>query len=101
MLIANTGWWYGEDKYVDCVDVLAKLVCSNRIDVAEFDAFEKAAWKRHSIASVFCRRYDEANVSNIVLRVMSFSGRSNHWSRVLSGEAKRNYENQVADGLWR
>ena len=101
MLVANTGWWYGEDEYIGYVDALSGLVSSNRISSVEFDAFEMAAWNNHTIASSLCRRYNEPAVSNLVHRILSFSSRSNKWARVMSGEAKRCYEEQVAEGLWR
>lgn len=100
LLLINTGWWCGEDIYLGYLARLSELVVSNRLNSCEFDAFEGAAWNRHTVASSVFRRCREQDVSNAVVRIISFSQRTNHWNGAFSGSALMRYERQVADGLW-
>ena len=46
-------------------------------------------------------QYDKPGVSNIVLRLMAYTGETNKYEKVLSGEAKTEYlelEQFMADG---
>lgn len=100
MLLINTGWWLGESAYLGYLSSLSELVVSNRLSACEFDAFECAAWNNPAVASSVFRRCGDVSVSNAIIRIMSFSQRTNHWRGVFSGAARERYERQVSLGLW-
>ena len=53
------------------------------------------------LSYILADRYDSPGVSNIVLRLMTYTGETNKYEKVLSGEAKAEYlefEQFMADG---
>lgn len=99
VLLQNTGWFLSQDDYIGYLDVLAGKVENGEIDRDELSCFLKGSWTNHRISSVVYRRYQDVNVSNLILRIQSLGIATNWCTSVLSGHALQKYEFAIEHGI--
>lgn len=99
ILVQNTGWYMSQDIYLRYLEILTGKVERGEIELSELNGFLQGSWKNHPVSSVVYRRYQETEVSNLVLRIQSLGIATNWCSRVLSGHALQRYEFAEGHGV--
>lgn len=99
LLSLGVGKHFGEQFYIDYIDVLADMRTNNVISSGELSWARASA--RFDLMSCFIRRYQEPKVRNIIGKfLVAEPSHSNRWNQVLSGAAYTNYLEEVEAGLW-
>ena len=100
MLLLASAWRLGDDYYLNCLSRNVDLAISGDIAADDLRWFMKGHRTRR-LSYILADRYDSPGVSNIVLRLMTYTGETNKYEKVLSGAAKAEYlefEQFMADG---
>ena len=87
MLLLASAWRLGDAYYLDCLSRSVDLALAGEISSSELRWFMKGHRTRR-LAYILADRYDSPGVSNIVQRLMAYTGETNKYEKVLSGEAK-------------
>ena len=99
LLLAST-WRLGDDFYLDCLSRNVDLAIAGVITSDDLEWYMRGHRTRR-LGYMLEAHYDKPGVSNIVLRLMAYTGETNKYEKVLSGEAKVEYlefEQYMADG---
>ena len=99
LLLAST-WQLGDDFYLDCLSRNVDLAIAGVITADDLEWYMRGHRTRR-LTYMLAAQYDRPGVSNIVLRLMSYTGETNKYEKVLNGEAKTEYlafEQFMADG---
>ena len=99
-LLLASAWRLGDDFYLDCLSRNVDLAIAGVITAEDLEWYMRGHRTR-SLTYMLAAQYDRPGVSNIVLRLMSYTGETNKYEKVLSGEAKTEYlefEQFMADG---
>ena len=89
-ILLASAWWLGDDYYLDCLSRNVDLAISgviSRDDLKWYMTGDRTRDWSYMLAD----QYDRPGVSNIVLRLMSYTGETNKYEKVLSGKAKAEY----------
>ena len=100
MLFLASAWRLGDDYYLNSLSRNVDLAIDGKISADELRWYMKGHRTRR-LTYILAAQYDRPGVSNIVLRLMSFTGETNKYEKVLSGEAKLEYiefERFMAEG---
>ena len=98
-LLAST-WRLGDDFYLDCLSRNVDLAIAGVITADDLEWYMRGHRTRR-LTYMLAAQYDRPGVSNIVLRLMSYTGETNKYEKVLNGEAKTEYlafEQFMAEG---
>ena len=99
-LLLASAWWLGDDYYLDCLSRNVDLAVAGTISANDLRWYMRGHRTRR-LTYLLASQYDRPGVSNIVLRLMTYTGETNKYEKVLSGEAKAEYlefEQFMADG---
>ena len=99
LLLAST-WRLGDDFYLDCLSRNVDLAIAGVITADDLEWYMRGHRTRR-LTYMLAAQYDRPGVSNIVLRLMSYTGETNKYEKVLNGEAKTEYlafEQFMAEG---
>jgi len=99
-LLLASSWRLGDDYYLDCLSRNVDLAINGTITADDLWWYMKGHRTRH-LTYLLASQYDGPGVSNIVLRLIAYTGETNKYEKVLSGEAKAEYlelEQFMADG---
>lgn len=99
-LLLASAWRLGDDFYLDCLSRNVDLAIAGVITAEDLEWYMRAHRTRR-LGYILDANYDKPGVSNIVLRLMAYTGETNKYEKVLSGEAKIEYlelEQYMADG---
>lgn len=97
-LVIGTGKVYGEDLYIDYLDMLATLKTNNVISCADLSWFE--ATTRYDLMSCLVRRYRQSKIVSLLHKLDIALPRGNYWEKIRSGASYTNYLHEVQAGLW-
>lgn len=100
MLLLASAWRLGEDYYLSCLSRNVDLAISGDIAAEDLRWFMKGHRTRR-LSYVLADRYDTPGVSNIVQRLIAYTGETNKYEKVLNGQAKiehAEFEQFLADG---
>ena len=89
-ILLASAWWLGDDYYFDCLSRNVDLAISgviSRDDLKWYMTGDRTRDWSYMLAD----QYDRPGVSNIVLRLMSYTGETNKYENVLSGKTKAEY----------
>lgn len=89
MFLASA-WRLGDAYYLDCLSRNVDLALAGEISSSELQWFMRGHRNRH-LGNILAMQYDRPGVSNIVQRLMAYTGETNKYEKVLSGEAKAEY----------
>ena len=99
-LLLASAWRLGDDFYLDCLSRNVDLAIAGVITADDLEWYMRGHRTRR-LTYMLAAQYDKPGVSNIVLRLMAYTGETNKYEKVLSGEAKTEYlelEQFMADG---
>ena len=99
LLLAST-WRLGDDFYLDCLSRNVDLAIAGVITADDLEWYMRGHRTRR-LTYMLAAQYDRPGVSNIVLRLMSYTGETNKYEKVLNGEAKTEclaFEQFMAEG---
>lgn len=99
-LLLASSWRLGDDYYLDCLSRNVDLAIEGTISADDLCWYMRGHRTRH-LTYLLASEYDRPGVSNIVLRLIAYTGETNKYEKVLSGEAKAEYlefEQFMADG---
>ena len=99
-LLLASAWRLGDDHYLDCLSRNVDLAIGGVITSEDLEWYMRGHRTRH-LTYLLASQYDRPGVSNIVLRLIAYTGETNKYEKVLSGEAKAEYlefEQFMADG---
>ena len=99
-LLLASAWRLGDDYYLDCLSRNVDLAIAGVISADDLEWYMRGHRTRR-LGYMLDANYDRPGVSNIVLRLMAYTGETNKYEKVLSGEAKVEYlefEQHMADG---
>ena len=99
-ILLVSAWWLGDDYYLDCLSRNVDLAVAGTISANDLRWYMRGHRTRR-LTYLLASQYDRPGVSNIVLRLMTYTGETNKYEKVLSGEAKAEYlefEQFMADG---
>ena len=99
-LLLASAWRLGDDHYLDCLSRNVDLAIGGVITSEDLEWYMRGHRTRH-LTYLLASQYDRPGVSNIVLRLIAYTGETNKYEIVLSGEAKAEYlefEQFMADG---
>ena len=99
-LLLASAWRLGDDFYLDCLSRNVDLAVAGVITADDLEWYMRGHRTRR-LTYMLAAQYDRPGVSNLVLRLMSYTGETNKYEKVLSGEAKTEYlefEQFMADG---
>lgn len=100
MLLLASAWRLGDDYYLNCLSRNVDLATSGDIAADDLQWFMKGHRTRR-LSYILADRYDSPGVSNIVQRLIAYTGETNKYEKVLSGQAKiehAEFEQFLADG---
>lgn len=100
MLFLASAWRLDADYYLDCLSRNVDLAIDGKISADELRWYMKGHRTRR-LTYILAAQYDRPGVSNIVHRLIAYTGETNKYDKVLSGEAKAEYielEQYMADG---
>ena len=100
MLFLASAWRLGDDYYLNCLSRNVDLAIDGTISADELRWYLKGHRTRR-LTYILAAQYDRPGVSNIVHRLIAYTGETNKYEKVLSGEAKAEYlelEQFMADG---
>ena len=89
-ILLASAWWLGDDYYLDCLSRNVDLAISgviSRDDLKWYMTGDRTRDWSYMLAD----QYDRPGVSNIVLRLMSYTGETNKYEKALSSKAKAEY----------
>ena len=89
-LLLASSWRLGDDYYLDCLSRNVDLAIAGTITADDLRWYMRGHRTRR-LTYLLASQYDRPGVSNIVLRLMSYTGETNKYTKVLSGEAKVEY----------
>lgn len=87
MMFLASAWRLGDDYYLKCLDANVDLAQSGALSAEELRWFMKGHRVRR-LSYILADRYDQAGVSNIVQKLIVFTGETNKYEKVLTGDAK-------------
>ena len=90
MLLLASSWRLGDDCYLDCLSRNVDLAIAGTITADDLRWYMRGHRTRR-LTYLLASQYDRPGVSNIVLRLMAYTGETNKYTKVLSGEAKVEY----------
>lgn len=99
-LLLASAWRIGDGYYLDCLSRNVDLAISGTISADDLRWYMKGHRTRR-LSYILAAQYDRPGVSNIVHRLITYTGETNKYEKVLSGEAKVEYlefEQFMADG---
>lgn len=99
-LLLASAWRLGDDYYLECLSRNVDLAISGAISSEDLRWYMRGHRTRRLTYILACQ-YDRPGVSNIVHRLIAYTGETNRLEKVLSGEAKAEYlalEQFMADG---
>ena len=100
LLIVAAGACAGESNYLGRVDVVASQVLSNRVETSEMRFFnERCSVKDHWAASVLIRNYQDATISNLIMKINAAGGFPDGVDKIFNGAAKALYEDASYEGM--
>ena len=100
MLLLASAWRLGDDYYLNCLSRNVDLAIASDISADDLRWFMKGHRTRR-LSYILADRYDGPGVSNIVQRLIVYTGETNKFEKVLSGQAKIEHaelEQFFADG---
>lgn len=95
-----SAWNMGDDYYLECLSRNVDLALAGEIDRDDLCWYMRGHRTRR-LSYILAAQYDRPGVSNIVYKLIAFTGETNKYEKVLSGEAKTEYlefEQFMADG---
>ena len=87
MIFLASAWRLGDNYYLKCLDANVDLAQSGKLTAEELRWFMKGHGVRR-LSYILADRYDQTGVSNIVQKLIVFTGETNKYEKVLTGEAK-------------
>lgn len=90
MLLLASAWRLGDDYYLDCLSRNVDIAIAGSISADELRWFMKGHRTRR-LTYILDAQYDRPGISNIVCKLISYTGETNKYQKVLSGEAKVEY----------
>lgn len=99
-LLLASAWRLGDDFYLDCLSRNVDLAIAGVITAEDLEWYMRGHRTRR-LTYILAAQYDKPGVSNIVQRLIAYTGETNKYEKVLSGEAKVRYlelEQYMADG---
>ena len=90
MILLSSAWHLGDNYYLNCLSRNVDLAISGDISQNELRWFMKGHKKRQFVY-ILADKYDSLCVSNIVYKLMAYTGETNKYEKILSGEAKTEY----------
>ena len=100
MMFLASAWRLGDSYYLDCLSRNVDLAMAGAISSAELQWF-MSGHRNRRLRYILASKYDQPGVSNIVQRLIVYTGATNKYEKVLSGAAKTEYlelEEFMADG---
>ena len=98
-LLINTAWYLPEDVFLSCFSLLSDAVETGALSSAELRMFLVNSLYNHHASRAIYFNYQDPVVTNIVGRLANHNIMTNWCTSVLSGEALREYQSQLSDGL--
>lgn len=89
-ILLASAWWLGDDYYLDCLSRNVDLAISGVISRDDLKWYMTGDRSR-DWSYILADQYDRPGVSNIVLRLMAYTGETNKYEKVLNGKAKAEY----------
>lgn len=99
-LLLASAWRIGDDYYLNCLSRNIDLAIAGTITADDLEWYMRGHRTRR-LSYILDANYDKPGVSNIVRRLIAYTGETNKYEKVLSGEAKSEYlelEQFFADG---
>ena len=90
LMFLASAWRLGDDYYLDCLSRNIGLAQAGEISSAELRWFLMGHRNRH-LWYILAAQYNRPGISNIVQRLIAYTGETNKYEKVLSGEAKTEY----------
>ena len=87
----------GEEAYMMFLDHNVDLAIAGILSADEFDWY-RCGRRSFRIVNLVALWYNRPGVSNIVQKLMNYTGRTNYYSRILSGERKSEVEGWILFG---
>ncbi len=97
-LILGTGFQYGWDFHVPFLSRVADECIAGNISTNDVTWLEGYSTKP-GLIDQFYYRHSEPAVSNLVLKLMSIDGMTNHWMEVLSEDATQRVQEYISAGI--
>lgn len=91
---------FDDRHYIDCLEMLTGLAESNAVSLSELRWVQNEVWKKPLVGSALVNGWQTTRVSNLVERLLRYTGNTNLYSKILDGSAKREFDAAYADGLW-
>ena len=99
-ILLASAWRLGDDYYLDSLSRNVDLAIAGAITADDLQWFMKGHRTRR-LTYILAAQYDRPGVSNIVHRLLAYTGETNKYEKVFSGEAKLEYiefERFMAEG---
>ena len=90
LILLASSWYLSDGYYVNCLSRNVDLAISGDISCEELRWFMRGHRIRRLIY-ILDNQYDKPGISNIVNKLMSYTGETNKYMKVLSGAAKNEY----------
>ena len=96
-MLLLSAWWGGDDDlYISGLSRSLDLAMNGIVTRDELDWYRRGHFNVRR-ANMLALRYDEPGISNLVSRLYGFTGETNVYLRVLSGEARISITNYLEE----
>ncbi len=86
-----------DECYITFLDQNTNLAIAGILSADELTWYQKGR-RNYRVNNLIALWYDHSGVSNIIQKLMDYTGKTNYYSRVLSGEMKREVEEWILFG---
>jgi len=98
MVFLSSAWAYDENYCLSCFSNVLEMAVNGGLTKQEFAWFRVSSLDDRFLGVLFMR-YDQPGISNLVLRMQTYTGQTNYCQSILNGDLKADFLRRGMSGV--